>query len=255
MKNQEFKITLANETQTTGTTFSEALKNLSPEERVALMKGRKPENKKPVIDQSSQYEELLMNVLRGRQEIIKLKTKAKEIEEALKISYKNDEENYKNEQNLKTKNKSKEPVKDTLDKTKEDKKDMEQLTSAQIKMEIEKIIKGDFSLSLKEKGLEYTGLDISNTKTGFHILANFKGNLLSGRPKFIADIVTNNGKIEITNHKLEANALVSAFAPQDKINEMAANLGEDIKKYLEKDRKKAIERIDIENNILKITYK
>jgi len=46
MKNREFKFTLADQTQITGAILSEALKNLSPEERVALMRGKKLEGEK-----------------------------------------------------------------------------------------------------------------------------------------------------------------------------------------------------------------
>ncbi len=138
---------------------------------------------------------------------------------------------------------------------KESKKDMEELTSAQIKTEIEKIIKGDFAKKLEKKGLEFTGLDISNTKTGFYIEANFKGGFIRGNPKFIAEITSVDGKIKIKDYRLEANAIVTALASKDEIEELASNMGENIKKYIEKDKKKEIERIDIVDGVLKITYK
>lgn len=150
---------------------------------------------------------------------------------------------------------TKQEIEKIIDSSKEIKKDIEQLTAQQIKSEVEKIIKQDFVKKLEENKLEYKGMDILVTKSGFNIVANFEGDWKRGSPKFIADIVNDNGKIKIINHKLKANPLVSVLAPKNKIDAMAESMGENIKQYIEKDRKKEIERLDIENGILKVTYK
>ena len=142
-----------------------------------------------------------------------------------------------------------------IDKSPEVKKDIEELNAQQILNEVDKIIKGDFAKKLEENKLAYTGVDIFPTKLGLHIEANFKGNLLRGKPKFVADIINDNGNLRAINHKLEANPLVSALAPKEMIDNVANNIGENMKKYIEKDRKKEIERLDIEDGLLKITYK
>jgi hypothetical protein len=138
------------------------------------------------------------------------------------------------------------------------KKDIEQLTPEKLKIEIEKVIK-KFADKLKKNNIAYKDLDINKKGKGFNIVAHLEGtgwkSFLIGNPNFIADIQSEDGKIVIPYHKLEANDLVSSLTPKKDIDNLANTLGEEIKKYIEGDRKKEVERIDIENGVLKITYK
>lgn len=144
------------------------------------------------------------------------------------------------------------------EKSAEIKKDIEELGEAKLKIEIEKVIK-KFAETLKKKNIAYKGLDIEKKSDGFHLVAHLTGTGLKGlviqNPDFIADIKSRDGKIIVPTHKLDANDIVKAFVKQEDIDKFADTIGEEIKKYIEEDRKKKVERIDIENGVLKITYK
>ncbi len=152
---------------------------------------------------------------------------------------------------------------EVADKMEIKKEDIEELPEAKLKIEIEKVIK-QFAEKLKEKNVAYKSLEVKSTGTGFHIVAHLEGEGEGfigrikaagvGNPNFIADIKSIDGKIKVVSYDFDANPVVKAFTPQDKIDDLVNTLGEKIKTYIEKDRNKTVARIDIENGILKITY-
>ncbi len=157
-------------------------------------------------------------------------------------------------------------VKLELEKTEppqESKKDIEPLTKEQLKIEIEKVIK-KFAEKLKEKNVAYKDLDITKTSRGLHLVAHLTGTgsgvtgklkaVAAGNPDFIADLASVDGKIIVLSHKLEANAVVNALVNPQEIEKFARSIGEEVKNYIEEDRKKKVARLDIEGETLKITY-
>lgn len=199
--------------------------------------------------ETEKFEQLYNDWVTRRQEILDLKSKRETL--AQELEKRKIEKQNNTEDKMKTETQKPEPAK-------ENKKDIEGLTALQFKKEIEKVVK-KFAETLKKKNIAYEDLDITGTGTGFRIVANltgtgFKG-IAIGNPSFIAEIKSVNGKINVPYHKLEANSIVKAFVEQEDIDNFANTLGDKITKYLESDRKKEVERIDIENNILNITYK
>lgn len=138
------------------------------------------------------------------------------------------------------------------------KENIEELNSQKLKIEVEKVIKS-FANTLEEKGVVYKSLDIESKGDSFHIVAHLAGTGLKriaiGKPKFIADIKSRDGKIIVPHNELEASGVVKTFVKQEAIDKFANTIGDEIKKYIEKSRGKEVERIDIENGVLKITYK
>jgi len=146
---------------------------------------------------------------------------------------------------------------DILDTGKMENGNVEIMDITKLKIEIEKVIR-KFADKLKEQNIAYKSLDINGTGNGFHIVAHLKGTGLKGiaigNPNFIVDIKALDGQIKVVNHEFDANSIVRALAPKDKIDNLANTLGEEIKKYIEEDRKKVVKRIEIENNALKVIY-
>jgi len=155
---------------------------------------------------------------------------------------------------------------DILNKTepkKENKKtkesDVDTFDRDKLETEVEKVIKM-FAEDLKKKNIKYENLNITTNERGFHLVAHMSGigfgtSFLIGKPNFVADIECKDGKIIVLNHRLEANHFVNSFVNQEQINKLANTLGEEVKKYIEEKENKKIERFDIEDGALKITYK
>ncbi len=144
------------------------------------------------------------------------------------------------------------PAEIPVEKNLENKK-TDEFNEQELKKEIEKIIQ-NFAGKLEEKGLKYESLKITKTgANGFNINAKLKGNWMTGSPVFNANIESQDGKIATLDYKLDANPFVKVLA-KEQVEKLANTLGEEVKKYIEKDKGKKVERMDIENGVLKVTY-
>jgi hypothetical protein len=135
---------------------------------------------------------------------------------------------------------------------------IEPLTQEQLKEEIKKVILKDGVkiLKLEKKDLKYEDLKISTTEEGLLNVEIFlKGGFLIGKPKVSFDIGILSGEIVVRDITEDGTALARALPWREDMERLSNQFGDKLKKSIETSRGKIIERMDIEDGVLKITYK